>query len=80
MENSYTQYIASYFVQNSYFLLYLLTDYRPEYYLYISSYGMLWPEWRIKLFVLYIVLRKHPVQNAFRRGWQICVGCVIRHA
>ena len=47
MGNSYIQYIASYFVQISYFLLYLLTDYSPEYSLYISSYVMLWPEWKI---------------------------------
>ena len=37
----------------SYFLLYLLTVHRPEYSLYISSYVMLWPEWKIKRFVLY---------------------------
>ena len=39
--NSYIQYFASYSVQISYFLFYLLTDYRPEYSLYISSYVML---------------------------------------
>ena len=56
MGNSYIQYIASYFVQISYFLLYLLTDYRPEYSLYISSYVMLWPEWKIKLFFVVVVV------------------------
>ena len=39
--DSYMQYFASYSVQISYFLLYLLTDYRPEYSLYISLYVML---------------------------------------
>ena len=41
----------------SYFLLYLLTVYRPEYSLYISSYVMLWPEWKIKRFVLYCIVQ-----------------------
>ena len=42
MGNNYIQYIASYFMQISYFLLYLLTDYSPKYSLYVSSYVMLW--------------------------------------
>ena len=62
MGNSYIQYIASNFVQISYFLLYLLTDYRPEYIFvyFLISHVMSWVKNEAIFLLLLLLLLYNP--------------------